>query len=149
MASPSPSANSVSVRLGTSETMRRGSRATVRTWPLASVRATEGSSSLLGERRRILPQRLALGTEVLRVHEVEAVVQVHLELAAAVPRADPAHGVGEEVLHLDGRQPHEPLEPDGALPRLLDANGGRELGPHPSELLQELSPRRSIDPAID
>src|SRR2546428_13663714 len=42
------------------------------------------------QRRNFGPARLARGLEILRVHEVHALVQVELELAAGVARGEPA-----------------------------------------------------------
>src|SRR6266478_6863383 len=122
-ASASPSAQSVSVMLGTSETIRRGGLASSTATPDASTLASIRRPRAVGlrvqiERRRLFPQGLALGLEVPGVHEVQAVMQVHLELAAAVSAADPARGILEERLHLARGQPNEPLEADRSRPRL-------------------------------
>src|SRR5215813_9364294 len=153
-ASASPSAQSVSVMLGTSETMRRGRRASSTATPDASIRATitrpAGRGSRVDvERRRVLPLRLALGLEVTGVHEVQAVMQVHLELAAAVAAADPARWILEQRVHLARRQADEPLEADGAGPGLLHADGRGEVGPDARELLEDLSATRVRDAAVD
>src|SRR5919108_4363367 len=65
-----------------------------------------------GDRRRFLPPRLALGSEVLGVHPVQAVMEVHLVLAAAVALADPALGVRQERIHLGRGQARQPFEAD-------------------------------------
>src|SRR5262249_57542883 len=109
-ASASPSAQSVSVTLGTSETMRRGLRSSSTATPDASIRATITRSAACGsrvdvERRRVLPLRFALGLEVTGVHEVQAVMEVHLELAAAVPPPDPPRRILQQRVSLARRNP--------------------------------------------
>src|SRR5437867_4040152 len=115
---------------GTSDTIRRGGRTSARATPEASTRA-------------------AIRLEVTRVHEVHPVMEVHLELSAAVLRADPAGRVLQERLHLARRQAHEPLEPDRPGPRLLHADRRGELWPHADELREDLSARRVRDAAVD
>src|SRR4029453_3058661 len=152
-ASASPSAQSVSVMLGTSETIRRGGLASSTATPEASTRAAirracRASLGVEVERRRFLPLGLALGLEVARVHEVQAVMQVHLELAAAVPAADPARGILEERLHLARRQADEPFEANRPRPRLLHADGRGEVGPDARELFEDLSAARAPDALV-
>src|SRR5437660_12770479 len=99
--------------LGTSETIRRGGLESSTATPDESTRATIRRSASLRveiERRRLFPPRLALRLEVSRVHEVHAVMQVPLELAAAVPAADPARGFLEACLHLARGHANEPLD---------------------------------------
>src|SRR5207237_1743977 len=76
------------------------------------------------------------------------VVQVELELAAAIARGDPALGIVEERPGLGRRQPDEPLEADGAGVWLLHAEGGRDLGPHARELFQHLLAGRPRDATV-
>src|SRR6266436_125023 len=152
-ASASPSAQSVSVMLGTSETIRRGGLASSTATPDASTLASIWRPRAVGlrvqiERRRLFPQGLALGLEVPGVHEVQAVMQVHLELAAAVSAADPARGILEERLHLARGQPNEPLEADRSRPRLLNADGRGEIGPHAAELFEDLPAARALDALV-
>src|SRR2546422_11777005 len=52
------------------------------------------------ECRRVAPPGVTLGFEVPRVHEVHSVVQVHLELASAVPVAEPPRGIVQQRCHL-------------------------------------------------
>src|SRR5215510_3124063 len=153
-ASASPSAQSVSVTLGTRETMRRGRRSSATATPDASIRATITRPAACGsrvdvERRRVLPLRLPLGLEVTGVHEVQAVMEVHLELAAAVAAADPARRILEQRVHLARRQADEPLESDGAGPGFLHADGRGEVGPDARELFEDLSATRARDAAVD
>src|SRR5262245_40827766 len=117
--------------------MRRGGRSSSTATPDESTRATIRRAGVLLvqiERPRLLPQRLALGLEVLGVHEVETVMQVHLELAAAVAAADPARRVVQEGLHLARRQADEPLEADRPGPWLLHADRRGEVRPDAPEL---------------
>src|SRR5438309_5735938 len=100
------------------------------------------------ERGRVAPAGIALGLEVARVHEVHPVMQVHLELAPAVLSADPAGRVLQERVHLARREAHEPLEPDRPGPRLLHADGRRELRPHADELREDLPARRVRDAPV-
>src|SRR5262245_18327313 len=101
------------------------------------------------ERRRLTPARVTLGLEVARADEVQAVVQVQLELAAAVPGAKPSGGVIEQRRHLARWKPYEPLEANRAGPRLLDADGRGELRPYADELLEHLAARGMRDAPID
>src|SRR4029450_7950903 len=64
------------------------------------------------ERRRLAPARVTLGLEVARTHEVHAVVQVQLELAAAVPSSEPSGGIVEQPRHIARREAHETLAED-------------------------------------
>src|SRR6059036_2010728 len=153
-ASASPSAQSVSVMLGTSETMRRGGRARSTATPDASTRAAIRPAAASGSRvdvegRRVYPLRLAHGLEVARVHEVQAVMEVHLELAAAIAAGDPARRIVQERVHLVRRQANEPFEADGAGPGLLHADRRGEIGPHARELLEDLPAARARDAPID
>src|SRR3989442_8165806 len=104
----------------------------------ASLRSFD-ARSVEAELRHVPPARLALGLEVLGGHEVHPVVEVQLELPAAVSRADPPRRVFEERCHLGRGEAHEPLEPDRAGERLLDAERRGESGPDARELLQGLS----------
>src|SRR5258705_13108729 len=140
--------------LGTSETMRLGGRASSTATPDASTRATIRRSAGRGSRvhvegRGVSPVRLALGLEVARVHEMQAVVQVHLELASAVAAADPARRVLEERVELARRQAEQPFEADGSGPGLLHTDGRGELGPHARELFEDLSAAGACDAPID
>src|SRR5437899_12887401 len=72
-------------------------------------------------------------------------MEVHLELPAAVAVVEVGHRAVEERAHRVTAEPDEPLEPDRAGEGFLDADGGRELGPHAREFLEELTPRRSLD----
>src|SRR5256886_8731462 len=94
----------------------------------ASLRSFD-ARSVEAERRHVPPPRLALGLEVLGGHEVHPVVEVQLELPAAVSRGDPPRRVVEERHHLGRGQTHQPLEPDRAGERLLDTNGCGDAGP--------------------
>ena len=80
--------------------------------------------------------------------EVQAVMEVHLELAAAVPAADPARGIFEERLHLARRQADEPFEANRPRPRLLHADGRGEVGPDARELFEDLSAARALDALV-
>src|SRR5689334_21583677 len=150
-ASARPSAHSVSVIEGMSETMRRGGTPASRVNPDASVRGIAALTSRLVElqRRHRRPQRLAGRLEVLGVHEVQAVVQVHLELAPAEPAADPGFRPVEELRHLRGGQAHEPLEADGAGERLLHTDGGCDGRPDAGEFLEDLIAGGPRDTAIE
>jgi len=101
------------------------------------------------QRGRVAPAGVAVGLEVPRVHEVQPVVQVHLELAAAVARTDPPRRIVQERRHLARGQAHEPLEADRSRPWLLHADRRRELGPHADEFLQNLPAGGMGDAAID
>src|SRR5258705_4892319 len=101
------------------------------------------------ERRRVLPQRLAFGLEVTRVHEVQAVVQVHLELTSAVMTADPARRILQERLHLSRWQAYQPLETDRSGPGLLHADRRGELGPHPRELFEDFPAARALYTTVE
>src|SRR2546426_1981699 len=114
----------------------------------ARLVAGHAPSSVEGQLGHVTPARLALRLEVLRVHEVEAVMEGHLELPAAIAVVEVGHGVVEERAHRVTAEPDEPLEPDRAGEGFLDADGGRELGPHAREFLEELAPRRSLDAVI-
>src|SRR5207244_7969364 len=72
----------------------------------------------------------------------------HVRLPAAMAVVEVGHGVGEERAHRVTAEPDEPLEPDRAGEGFLDAKGGRELGPHAREFLEELAARRSLDAVI-
>src|SRR2546426_11748692 len=95
------------------------------------------------------PERVPVGLEVLGGDEVHSLVEIHLELAAAVAGADPARGVLEKRLHLPRREAYQPLEADGAGKGLLHADRRRELGPHPGELLQHLSTRGALHAPVE
>src|SRR5437762_1342761 len=114
----------------------------------ARLVAGHAPSSVEGHLGHVTPARLALRLEVLRVHEVEAVMEVHLELPAAIAVVEVGHGVVEERAHRVTAEPDEPLEPDRAGEGFLDADGGRELGPHAREFLEELAACRSLDAVI-
>src|SRR5262245_12928828 len=105
-------------------------------------------TSIEGQLGHVAPARLALRLEVLRVHEVEAVMEVHLELPAAIAVVEVGHGVVEKRAHRVTAEPDEPLEPDRAGEGFLDADGCRELGPHAREFLEELAARRALDAVI-
>src|SRR2546430_3222304 len=104
----------------------------------ASLRSFD-ARSVEAELGHVPPARLALGLEVLGGHEVHPVVEVQLELPAAVSRGDPPRRVFEERCHLGRGEAHEPLEPDRAGERLLGAERRGESGPDARELLQGLS----------
>src|SRR2546429_588906 len=114
----------------------------------ARLVAGHAPSSVEGQLGHVTPARLALRLEVLRVHEVEAAMEVHLELPAAIAVVEVGHGVVEERAHRVTAEPDEPLKPDRAGEGFLDAEGGRELGPHAREFLEELAARRSLDAVI-
>src|SRR5437870_10659031 len=147
----SPSAQSVAVRLGTSETIRRGGVESSTATPDESTRATISRSGLRVQiqRRRIVPPGLALGLEVSRIHEVQAVMEIHLELATAVPTADPVRGILEERLHRTRGQADQPLEADRSGPRLLNADGRRAVGPDARELVADLPGAGALDALVD
>src|SRR3989449_9953384 len=81
----------------------------------------------------------ARGLKFLGGQEVPPGGEVQLDLPAAVSRGDPPRRVFEERCHLGRGEAHEPLEPERAGERLLDAEGRGESGPDARELLQGLS----------
>src|SRR5262249_38112037 len=80
------------------------------------------------------PRRL----EVLGVHEVHAVVEVHLELPAAEALAEKALGIAEEGAHGVAPKAGEALEANRAHPGLLDEDRAGEVRPHSPQLGQGL-----------
>src|SRR5262245_22180583 len=87
----------------------------------------------LGDR---LPARRPGRLEVLRADEMHAVVEVHLELAAAEPLGDERLGRLQERTHRLAGQAKEPLEADRPLPRLLDEDGAGQVRPQAGSRIQ-------------
>src|SRR5215510_12940197 len=110
---------------------------------LRSRRVESSAMSILRELGNGLPVRRTFGLEVLRVHEVHAVVNVQLELPAPEPLPDECLRSLEERPHLVAAEPEKPLEADGPLPGLLDENRARQIRPQTSHLVQRL-PGRGI-----
>src|SRR5262249_40185357 len=96
----------------------------------------------------VTPARLAVRLEVLRIHEVETVMEVHLELSATVTGVEIHHRIVEERPHRVAAQPGQPLEADRPGKRFLHSDGRRDLRPHAREFLEELAARRPLDAVI-
>src|SRR6185436_4401916 len=116
--------------------------------PRALVASRRSSPSYL-QRWRVDPPRIARRLEVLGVDEVHPVVEVHLELAAAVALADPSHRIVQERLHRLTGQTHQPLEADGAGEGLLHSERNRHARPHTTEFFEDLLAAGAFDAAID
>src|SRR5215470_17424109 len=119
--------------------------------PTARTAARSGRgppTSIEGQLGDVSPARLALRLEVLRIHEVEAVMEIHLEFPTTVAGVEIRHRIVEKRPDRIAAQSDQPLEADRPGKRLLHPDGRRDLRPHAREFLEELASRGPLDAAI-
>src|SRR5262249_58780535 len=92
-------------------------------------------TSVEDQLRNVTPARLALRLEVLRIHAVETVMEVHLELPATLAGVEVRHRIVEERPHRIAGPPGQPLEAARPGQRFLHSAGRADFRPHPADVL--------------